>query len=93
MTNHSSKCALPQQMTDVMSRLPINLKHALQLEGGLAIGVASITRASCDILMCHEWIDEHEKGEANTIPEFCPVAKFFQQCTVEARPTRSTELL
>lgn len=92
MARRNSKRELPQQMTDVMSRLPINLKQALHLDGGLAIGVASITCASCNNRACREWIDDHVEGEANTIPEFCPVVDFFQKCVVEAGPTQAKGL-
>ena len=76
---------IPAQLTDVMSRLPVHVELALSLDRGCAFANASIRCSRCiasataTFRQCSEWIDAHEEGFANPVPEFCPVSEFLHR--------------
>ena len=68
-------------MTDIMSRLSVDLNQAIAQDGGKGLQEAAATCALCPNLdSCLTWIAHHDEGEKNAIPEFCKLAEFFRSC-------------
>lgn len=68
-----------RRLTDVMSRVPVDLEAALQSEDGAALLAAISACQRCkDGKACDAWIATHDDGGGHAVPEFCPNAAFFR---------------
>lgn len=61
-----------ERLTDVMSRIPVDIGKALHPENVPAMAQAVAACAECtDPDACRVWIDGHEEGSRNLPPDFC----------------------
>jgi hypothetical protein len=68
-----------ERMTDVMSRVSVNLDEALRSERLPAVIAATFKCGGCaNAAACDQWIAGHEEGEGCAAPLFCPNAELFR---------------
>ena len=70
---------LPEQMTDMLSRTRFNIDRALKANNGIAFKAAAVTCRGCVVQAeCRQWLESHQEGAANPVPNFCPNAPFIR---------------
>jgi len=70
---------LQRRLTDVLSRIRFNLLGAAGSAQRQALEEASRECAQCsEAGTCQRWIAEHEEGEDNPPPDFCPNAALMR---------------
>jgi hypothetical protein len=70
-----------ERMTEVMSRIPIDLSQALRPERVPAVIAAAIRCRKCArVRICDKWIASHDEGGAHAVPDFCPNARLLDSC-------------
>ncbi len=84
MTNPEDKSsnalvALPANLSDVLSRVRVDLRGVLGEDGRVALDQAAENCASCEVAgNCDEWIAANEEGEGHPVPEFCVNAELLR---------------
>jgi hypothetical protein len=69
------------RLTEVLSRVAVDLNAAMQHLGGAAMLGAALRCKHCATPeICDAWLATHEEGEGNEPPEFCPSAQFMRAC-------------
>jgi hypothetical protein len=67
------------RMTDVMSRVPVNLDQVLRRDNEAAVIAAARECVRCAWAdACDEWIAAHDEGGGHTVPAFCPNAELMK---------------
>jgi hypothetical protein len=70
---------LPGRMTDMLSRTQFNIDRALKANNGKAFEAAAATCRRCAVTTeCRRWLESHQEGAANPVPNFCPNAPFIR---------------
>jgi hypothetical protein len=76
-----------RRMTDVMSRIAVDVEAALKRNNGMSVITAVLKCERCACYMdCDAWVASHEEGERHEAPDFCPSARFMQSLR-SAKPT------
>lgn len=76
---------VPDELTDVMSRLPVRVDRVLDLDAGIAFANASAECHRCrdanqkSYQSCRDWRSATEEGAAHEVPTFCPVSEFLKR--------------
>ncbi len=68
---------LPHRLTDVLSRIRVDLDAALGHKRALAVAAARCERCGHKH-ECDEWVAAHGEGEGHAVPAFCPNAHFMR---------------
>ena len=67
------------RMTDVMSRVAIDVDAALRPDNEPVLAAAARGCECCACAdSCDSWIAAHDEGEAHEAPDFCPSARLMQ---------------
>jgi hypothetical protein len=70
---------LPGRMTDMLARTQFNIDRALKAHSGKAFkGAAATCRRCTASTECRRWLESHQEGAANPVPNFCPNAPFIR---------------
>ena len=70
---------LPWRMTDMLSRTRFDMSRALKGEHLEALKTAAKRCVRCAAqTRCEQWIAQHQRGEGNPVPSFCPNAHFIR---------------
>lgn len=70
-----------ERMTEVMSRIPVDLSQALRPERVPAVIAAALKCRKCaSSRTCDEWIASHDEGGGHAVPDFCPNAGLLVSC-------------
>jgi hypothetical protein len=74
------------RMTDVMSRVAVDLDGALRRDNG-AVLAGAVLRCECCTRTdaCDAWIASHEEGEGCPPPDFCPNSPLLRSLMPEGR--------
>ena len=65
--------ASAKRFTDVLSRVPVDLGEALSEKNAQAMREAAAGCERCEMgEACDTWIEEHEEGDPDKTPSFCP---------------------
>jgi Family of unknown function (DUF6455) len=68
--------SLPHRMTDVMSRVRIDLSNLIAPSGQHMLRVAANTCRGCRATrQCDAWIKNHTEGDGHPPPAFCPMLR------------------
>jgi hypothetical protein len=86
MANHKGRpprstevMVLPWRMTDMLSRTRFDMSRALKGEHWEALKTAAERCVRCAAqTRCEQWIAQHQQGEGNPVPSFCPNAHFIR---------------
>ena len=83
MTSYERDAALlgAKRLTDVMSRVPVDLNEVLRPENAKAV-IRAASECTCCTRddVCENWIAANEDGGETTAPDFCPNAEFVKSC-------------
>lgn len=83
---------LPERLTDVMSRLHIDLNCVLSTENRKQLLAASDTCRLCRMTaQCDDWIERHPEGCGSAPAIFCPVRAYLTDCEPRGDVKRAAE--
>ncbi|HEY7643980.1 MAG TPA: DUF6455 family protein [Hyphomicrobiales bacterium] len=75
-----------RRMTDVMSRVAVDLDAALKRDNGAVLAGAALRCEYCTTTdACDAWIASHEEGEGCPPPDFCPNSPLLRSVVPERR--------
>ena len=81
---------LPQRMTDVLSRVAVDLDKVGVSEDGAALVQAALQCRDCENAdKCDDWIGAHEEGDGAPPPHFCRLGDMMGAAPSTAPGNRS----
>ncbi len=71
----------PLSLTEMLARVPIDMRKVLDERGADALAVAVAHCRSCrETAACNIWIGQHDEGDGARAPEFCSARDYLAAC-------------